>query len=710
MDEMQHCQLPEMQYTLMTVIAEYYEDIGDAHQVLHWRQKANAVAQDVDDEDIKREAECAFRVALADETVHVLDDPYGVKQAGWKLAQTKDLEHLFYEAEGRNDWQRCFVYAWKLLEKELDQERLSGRPPVGKHWHSKIEESLQRLDDDKRIYEQPRISFTVAHAKFEAGHFHECISMLAEVAEKCLGLGNKETASRAFFTTSRAFLELFRTSTDIGDWNNAVAALTKCQILSEEQERPDMVACCHVLHATAWHARRRDSADALARSLESISNAQNIWSAERLNVTRDAGIDSLLTHYAMTGRNAKTPYSVYGLAAEICFELGRPREAFLWAECSKAQAFRDSLQSNDLAMNDQAAIVPGHEGLLFPATQEPTLLVHWVMNGETVYMCTCRNGNEYRIFKLEITASAVEEWHQSLVATKDNLSDAESAAEILAELRPLCQPLLDIAVAKPGDLLILCPTKVLFRVPIHAIPLEDGSTLLERHLIVYTHSFSVMNKCMSRRQCRRERSRADMTIIGNATGDTPGGEASAHEIATHQKVDCFTRQQATKQQFLDRAPQSQLVHVHGHVFLDAYPLDQSMRFHQHQSVKAREVFSLSLEASHPVVVLIGCGSGVERLDAGDEPLGLVSGFLHAGASTVVATMWPIHDQLSGAAFSKSFYGLDSEDASTWESGRTVDLAGRLQRAALSIKAREETRAPYFWAGFVLHGDWKWCLD
>ena len=46
----------------------------------------------------------------------------------------------------------------------------------------------------------------------------------------------------------------------------------------------------------------------------------------------------------------------------------------------------------------------------------------------------------------------------------------------------------------------------------------------------------------------------------------------------------------------------------------------------------REVFGFQPTASQPLVVLIGSGSDVARLDAGDEPLGLSPWFLCAGGT------------------------------------------------------------------------------
>ena len=710
LDEMQQCSIPEMKYTLMTVIAEYYERRGDGSQVLRWRQKANEIAQNIEDEEIRQEASCAFQIALADKTVVVLDDPYGVKQAQWALAQESDLRHLFSRAQERGEWQEQFWYAQKLLEKELHEELRHGRSPCGKEWYSEIQEILNHLDGEKQVIERPRIAFTMAHAKFDAADFLGCIGPLKEVVNESLAIGNKETASRALFTMSRAYLEVFKTSGNDVDWGRAEAALIQCQVLCEEEEHFDVIACCKIVHAMLWHAKSTNRRETLVKSLSCITEAQEIWSRERLATTSTAGLDRLLTHYAMTGRNAKTPYSVYGLAVEICFELGRFDEAYQWAECGKAQAFRDDLESNNLPARLESVHTPWQEELLPPALHELALLVHWVINGETLYICACRDNLDYFVYKLEITTSVIEEWYESLIAAKDDLSDAESAEETLSELEALCRPLVEEELTKPGDLMILCPTGVLSKIPIHAIPISGYSTLLERHPIIYTHSFSVLKRCLARSQHKRESSHTQITILGNATGDTPAGETSAQQIATCLNAQSLICQHATKDLFADRAPRSQLIHIHGHVLLDAYPLDQSMLFHQSELLKAREVFSFHLAASHPLVVLIGCGSGVERLGAGDEPLGLVSGFLYAGASAVVATMWPIHDKLAGAAFAEGFYGLHTTDGISMESNQTIDLARRLQRAALSIKANEETKAPYFWAGFVMHGDWRFRLD
>jgi CHAT domain-containing protein len=96
----------------------------------------------------------------------------------------------------------------------------------------------------------------------------------------------------------------------------------------------------------------------------------------------------------------------------------------------------------------------------------------------------------------------------------------------------------------------------------------------------------------------------------------------------------------------------------GHVITDEHPLNHAMIFHGPTPLQAREVFALNLGKHNPLVKLIGCGSGRERIGTGDESLGFISSFLLVGESAVLGTMWAIHDRPSGAAFSKSFYEIN----------------------------------------------------
>lgn len=129
----------------------------------------------------------------------------------------------------------------------------------------------------------------------------------------------------------------------------------------------------------------------------------------------------------------------------------------------------------------------------------------------------------------------------------------------------------------------------------------------------------------------------------------------------------------------------------------------------HVIITVRDIFGIKLQA--PVVSLIACQSALDEISTGDEPLGLVSAFLYAGATSVVGTLWPIRSA-DGRDFSKEFYdhvhsqsrrvGINEETNSATS---FVDLAQSLQKAVVRIRERPGLGDPFNWAAFVLYGAW-----
>lgn len=110
-------------------------------------------------------------------------------------------------------------------------------------------------------------------------------------------------------------------------------------------------------------------------------------------------------------------------------------------------------------------------------------------------------------------------------------------------------------------------------------------------------------------------------------------------------------------------------------------------------LEVHEVFGLELSAD--LVVLSACrtGLGSGRLadvPPGDDWVGLTRAFLHAGAGSVVATLWAIEDQTT-AALMEEFYERYTAGA---DPGRALAEA---QRAMLAGSDAH----PFYWAGFVV---------
>lgn len=71
------------------------------------------------------------------------------------------------------------------------------------------------------------------------------------------------------------------------------------------------------------------------------------------------------------------------------------------------------------------------------------------------------------------------------------------------------------------------------------------------------------------------------------------------------------------------------------------------------------------------------------------------GFLYAGAGSVIASLWNVNDA-STAELMRLLY-------TAMASG--LPPAKALRRAQLKMSREERWASPYYWAGFVIEGDW-----
>jgi len=112
-------------------------------------------------------------------------------------------------------------------------------------------------------------------------------------------------------------------------------------------------------------------------------------------------------------------------------------------------------------------------------------------------------------------------------------------------------------------------------------------------------------------------------------------------------------------------------------------------------LRANEAYNLSLSAD--VVVLSGCETGLGKEVKGEGLIGLTRGFMYAGAPRVVVSLWAVKDE-STAKLMVSFY------RNMIKEGKRP--AEALRAAQIEMLKSERLRAPYYWAAFVLQGEWR----
>ncbi len=100
-----------------------------------------------------------------------------------------------------------------------------------------------------------------------------------------------------------------------------------------------------------------------------------------------------------------------------------------------------------------------------------------------------------------------------------------------------------------------------------------------------------------------------------------------------------------------------------------------------------------LDLSGKLVTLSACETGLNKIVSGEELIGLTSGFLSAGARTLVISLWTVND-FSTTELMKMFYDGICE-------GKSASEALQIAQTRLMKKHPH----PYFWSPFAAVGHW-----
>jgi tetratricopeptide (TPR) repeat protein len=109
----------------------------------------------------------------------------------------------------------------------------------------------------------------------------------------------------------------------------------------------------------------------------------------------------------------------------------------------------------------------------------------------------------------------------------------------------------------------------------------------------------------------------------------------------------------------------------------------------------QDVYALRLHAQ--LVVLSACRTAIGKEVRGEGLVGLVRGFMAAGAQRVVASLWSVDDAATAELMS-AFYTALLRDG--------LPAGAALRRAQRHVWQQPRWNAPFYWAAFVLQGDWR----
>jgi CHAT domain-containing protein len=303
---------------------------------------------------------------------------------------------------------------------------------------------------------------------------------------------------------------------------------------------------------------------------------------------------------------------------------------------------------------------------------------------------------------------------------------------VLHGVGPLVAPLSAQVRTAGITRLTLVPAGLLGLVPLHAAaypgPAGEVDLLAE---VAVAYAPSGLTWRAARERAARPVSELRLAAVANPL---PTDEPLTFALAEAEEIRhlfpfgrVLAEDAATKEAVLAAAAEATHVHFGCHANYDVeFPLASQIELARREILTLQELIDRTSLAGVRVVVVAACQSGMAGLDkTPDEALGFPAGFLRAGASAVVAALWPVHDLTAALIAVRTFADIVAgappaealAAAQRWLRRATAGqisayMAERpaLARAAHAWLAQNEATpdvvpfsSPTYWAPYVVVG-------
>lgn len=389
-----------------------------------------------------------------------------------------------------------------------------------------------------------------------------------------------------------------------------------------------------------------------------------------------------------------------------------------------------------------------------------TMLLEYALGDERSYLwaVTANSLHYYELPPRKIIEDAARELYTLLTArsdVKNDRSKIEAADNAYPEkAAKLSQMLLGPVAEQLGSKRLVVVTEgVLRHIPIGALPVpvaqktasQATSTtyLIERNEVVVLPSVSALIAIRSARNRTSSPSKLLAVIadpVFSNSDERVQSEAGSRGIALASDKKSETPENRTRNARLARLPyaseeadaisavapwgttfvvkgfdatretamspdvgQYQILHFATHGFLDSENPElssivlSSVDHHGNATyglMPLHDIYSLDLSAQ--LTVLSACQTALGKDIKGEGLIGLTHSFMSAGSNTVVASLWKVDDRATFVLMT-DFY------KSMLQQGMPPSTA--LRAAKLKLMKEKQWSAPYYWAGFVLQGEY-----
>jgi CHAT domain-containing protein len=266
-----------------------------------------------------------------------------------------------------------------------------------------------------------------------------------------------------------------------------------------------------------------------------------------------------------------------------------------------------------------------------------------------------------------------------------------AAQALLARFhRLLFEPLMDWCV--DATRLYVVPHGVLHYLPFSALyDATQDAYIVEQFAVARLPSASVLPALVARKQ-KHSTSVAPLVLGNSHEGLLPQAIEEARAISETVQGECHIEEGAKLSLLLEGQARRPLIHIAAHgLFRPDAPLFSAI-YLADGSLTTLDIFNSRLHTD--LLTLSACESGLGMIYPGDEVMGLSRACLHAGAQSLLLSLWRVEDR-STHEFMTGFYRYIVEGNSPAEALCLV------QRNRLAVS---DTAHPFFWAAFSITGD------
>ncbi len=378
-----------------------------------------------------------------------------------------------------------------------------------------------------------------------------------------------------------------------------------------------------------------------------------------------------------------------------------------------------------------------------------TVLLEYLVGSERSFVwAVTRNGiTSHELPSREVISNTVQRLYNLLKEPKPQAGgELDQIANKLAEMI-----LFPVAAELNKKHIIVAPDDALNYIPFQILPVgpNNPKPLVAEHDITYVPSASILGELRKEAGRRGVRAKA-LAIFGNpvfaAKGDSEQLTAQTspdelkhawrgieldsdtsdfssldtmfyagreienlRNVATEAQTFAASREDATREQLLKMDfSQYAILHFATHGLLNPEHPEKSGLLLSSKNREGKSVDPFiglqdiySLRAPVDLVVLSACQTGLGKEIRGEGLVGLTRGFMYAGATSVVASLWKVEDKAT-AELMKRFY------VEMLKNGKPP--AEALRSAQNSIRQEPQWSSPHYWAGFTLQGEYRYVVN